>query len=1226
MDDGESPEGRPASDGAEGRACEEHRDLEEMTNLGGSVGAEKTQPRPSSVPPAEAVAEKLPGRWGPLELIEKVGEGAFGETFRARDSRLDRDVALKLLKPEASSQQAVAGRVIREGALLARLSHPNVVAVYGAERREGRVGLWMEFVHGRTLSDLLDEQGPFGEQEAAQIGLALCRALAAVHRAGIVHRDIKAGNVMREEGGRIVLMDFGAGLDMQRERERARWVTGTPLYMAPEVVRGEGATKRSDLYSLGVLLYHLVTANFPLTARTMRELCKGHERGEVRHVRDARPDLSGEFVGIVERCLALDPSERFETAGALERALVKTLTAPERGRAREGAVRGGSASARTARAAKTDFTAWRRERIAEWSRPRYRLDKEFVALTLLVDQGEEAAAGRWSARPERYRDLRELLAAVDDPAVVLLGPPGSGKSTLLRRFEMDAAEAALAAKDLRDTVTFFVQLNNYRPQAPGGPLPEPETWLAERWRARFPALLPLPALLAEGRVVLLLDALNEMPAATAVGLREAVLQWKGFLDRLTTEHPGNRVIFSCRTLDYSAPLSTSRLRVPQVVIEPMTDDQVEQFLVKHRSEEGGEIWSQLRGTPQLEVMRSPYFLMLLVEQAEAAGGVPEGRTGLFTGFVRQALRREVERDNPLFAPDGLLTERDVRRIAQWRWKTPWELPERGALIPKIADLAFGMQDRAADGGASQVRVGFDEALDLLGQGLGEDIVRAGVALSVLDEDAAGDEVLFFHQLIQEYFAGRRLAAAPEPQRVRTGWRVEEAYPLLVEVLASLPPSETLPALPTTGWEETALLAGPMSSDPDAFVRGLMPVNLALAGRCAGQPEVRERLSKGLLDDLRRALVERSRDRAADLRARIAADLALGPLGDPRFERRKGPYGDYLMPPLAEIPSGRYPIGEDEPFEYLGQMIRSHMPRHEVEIAAFRIGRFPVTNAEWAPFLEAGGYEEERWWDTPASRQWQSGEGTAEGMHANVRYWLARFKKDPGQVERVWERGQWTEAMYERWKKRLAMTEGEFEAHLRELYPGGKIREPALWRDEAFNNPAQPVVGVCWFEARAYCLWLSGQTGGVFRLATEVEWEAAARGREGRLFAYGDAFDPLRGNTAETRIKRTTPVGVLPDGDTPEVVSDLTGNVEEWTGSLFGPGLEFDTAPVAYPYKAEDGREDPSAGAEIRRVLRGGGWGNDQIVARSAFRNGNHPASGYFDGGVRVVVGLSPISG
>jgi formylglycine-generating enzyme required for sulfatase activity len=100
------------------------------------------------------------------------------------------------------------------------------------------------------------------------------------------------------------------------------------------------------------------------------------------------------------------------------------------------------------------------------------------------------------------------------------------------------------------------------------------------------------------------------------------------------------------------------------------------------------------------------------------------------------------------------------------------------------------------------------------------------------------------------------------------------------------------------------------------------------------------------------------------------------------------------------------------------------------------------------------------------------------------------------------------------------------------------------------------------------------------------WVAAARGRDGRRFAWGNEFGALRGNTAATKVGRTTPVGVFVEGETPEGVSDLTGNVEEWTGSLFGAGMEFEKAPFAYPYDPKDGREDPEAGPESRRVLRG----------------------------------------
>ena len=147
-----------------------------------------------------------------------------------------------------------------------------------------------------------------------------------------------------------------------------------------------------------------------------------------------------------------------------------------------------------------------------------------------------------------------------------------------------------------------------------------------------------------------------------------------------------------------------------------------------------------------------------------------------------------------------------------------------------------------------------------------------------------------------------------------------------------------------------------------------------------------------------------------------------------------------------------------------------------------------------------------------------------------------------------------------------------------------------------------MVGICWHEARAYCAWMSAQGGQPFRLPTEAEWEAAARGREGRRYPWGPAFDLARCNTFETHVRATTPVGVFPGGDSPEGVADLAGNVWEWTGSAYVP----------YPYRADDGREDPED-AETRRVVRGGSWGGDRRGdARSAyrldgmpgFRNGN----------------------
>lgn len=266
-----------------------------------------------------APAANAPETWGHLEILKKVGEGSFGEVYRARDPQLDRVVALKLLRGATAS--------VEEGKLLARVRHPNVATVYGADLREGRVGLWMEFLEGRTLSELLREQGTFGAREAALLVADLCRALAAVHARGILHRDIKAQNVMRETGGRIVLMDFGIGRDLRSEILPETSLSGTPLYMAPEVLEGEGASVRSDLYSLGVLLYHLVTGSFPVRGQSLDDLRRAHQRGEAALLRDIRPDLPEEFVRIVERALERDPGRRFASAGALEQALTGWLHA-----------------------------------------------------------------------------------------------------------------------------------------------------------------------------------------------------------------------------------------------------------------------------------------------------------------------------------------------------------------------------------------------------------------------------------------------------------------------------------------------------------------------------------------------------------------------------------------------------------------------------------------------------------------------------------------------------------------------------------------------------------------------------------------------------------------------------------------------------------------------------------------------------------------------------------
>jgi serine/threonine-protein kinase len=258
--------------------------------------------------------------WGHLRLLELVGHGRFGDVFRAWDTRLDREVAVKLLRANATSSRS-ASVVIEEGRLLARVRHPNVVTVYGAERIDARIGIWTEFINGRTLEQILADEETCSPRQAIEIGRQVCQALEAVHGAGLLHRDIKAQNVMRDGSGRIVLMDFGAGAEPLAPHTERTEVAGTPLYLAPEVLEGQPPTVAADVYSVGVLIYHLLTAQYPVNGASLEDIRAAHRTGRRQGLRDRRSDLPADLVTVVEQALAARADTRCPSAQALEQAL-----------------------------------------------------------------------------------------------------------------------------------------------------------------------------------------------------------------------------------------------------------------------------------------------------------------------------------------------------------------------------------------------------------------------------------------------------------------------------------------------------------------------------------------------------------------------------------------------------------------------------------------------------------------------------------------------------------------------------------------------------------------------------------------------------------------------------------------------------------------------------------------------------------------------------------------
>jgi serine/threonine protein kinase len=258
------------------------------------VALEVTTPgQPEKGPAAEPV---VTWSWGHLQVFEHIGTGAYGDVFRAWDKRLDREVALKVLSPGVPSAGLPGATVIEQGRLLAGIRHPNMVTIYGAERIDERVGLWMEFVSGRTLEQALLDGRTFTTTEVTQLGVDLCGAVSAVHAAGLLHRDITAQNVMLDDGGRVVLMDFGIGRELDATTDVR--MAGTPLHMAPEVLAGGAATPRSDVYSFGVVLFRLL--------------------------RNACPVPGSDLSGVIARAVDPEPDRRYESADALGAALALT--------------------------------------------------------------------------------------------------------------------------------------------------------------------------------------------------------------------------------------------------------------------------------------------------------------------------------------------------------------------------------------------------------------------------------------------------------------------------------------------------------------------------------------------------------------------------------------------------------------------------------------------------------------------------------------------------------------------------------------------------------------------------------------------------------------------------------------------------------------------------------------------------------------------------------------
>ena len=262
---------------------------------------------------------------GRYELGERLGSGGMSTVLLATDRRLERKVAIKLLAEHLADDAQFVTRFRREALSAARLVHPNIVQVYdfGEDDDSGRQYIVMEYVEGNSGAEILSSEGTLAVSEAVGILAQACRGLDYAHRSGVIHRDVKPGNLLRSRDGVVKLADFGIAKALSEESSitQVGSVLGTAAYLSPEQASGQGSNPRSDIYALGVVCYQFLSGRLPYEAQSITELALKQQREAPPLLSDLNPEVSPELAAAVDRALELEPEARYETAEELRVAL-----------------------------------------------------------------------------------------------------------------------------------------------------------------------------------------------------------------------------------------------------------------------------------------------------------------------------------------------------------------------------------------------------------------------------------------------------------------------------------------------------------------------------------------------------------------------------------------------------------------------------------------------------------------------------------------------------------------------------------------------------------------------------------------------------------------------------------------------------------------------------------------------------------------------------------------
>ncbi|MEO8354457.1 MAG: SUMF1/EgtB/PvdO family nonheme iron enzyme [Chloroflexota bacterium] len=790
-----------------------------------------------------------------------------------------------------------------------------------------------------------------------------------------------------------------------------------------------------------------------------------------------------------------------------------------------------------------------------------------ISFTEFIIPTGEAAAQGGQATQKPLEDITEAMQKYS--AFVILGEPGAGKTTTQQKIAFESALSLL--KNDGGRIPLFVRLSQQ-----GGH--DPYAFLKTEWERRTG--IPFDHALRTGQILILADGINEIPRARR---NEQLKAWMIFEEQYRGM---NQLIFSGRDKDYD-----DQLNLPRVMVDSLDEPRVKDFLRRREAEGLAELLDD--PTSKLgDMARNPLNLFVLV-QVYLHGGknlqLLANRGRLFQSFTGALIHHE-----QIWNRDNLSEDSKVDLFA----KLAYDMQKQGS------GTTFEFEAAQSSLPASVMVMGEPEPIDPIA------FFRFGRGATVFDPATLPD-VRFYHHLLQEYFAARELL-----RRFHMGEDLS-AFWKAPRTKDEMPNEDVgewdpLPEPPTKGWEVTTILACGLSNSPAKLIEAVRLHNPALAGRCldeAGIPPLPEGApfgddkGPGVRAKVRSELLSDLYNPAMHLRTRLQAGFVLGKIGDPRFlpsPVRRGDGGEVvnvIVPQMVNVPAGKYLIGskkgEEDSFD-------SEYPQHTVDLQAFSIGKWSVTNAEYACFMEAGGYENENYWQGDLAKRWLEGEDVSGGQFKSyIDVWNTLQTFDD--VRKTLEQSaNYTPDQIDFYEFIAKMTEDELKEYLGKNLSQKSRSQPAYWENRERNNPSQPVVGITWFEARAYCAWLSEGTGKQYRLPSEAEWEAAARGlpekplfgkMTARRYPWGDDWDKEKANSIEGRVMKPSPVGAYTAAGAvgPFGAEDQSGNVYDWTSSLYLP----------YPY--DEGKSEVNDSA-AERVARGGSWYDDRGFVRCANRN------------------------